>query len=83
MGKLCEACGVGAYQELEGILVTGVRYNLERDREVMGEHPHLVDKLGSDEPPSSPSGLNERVCVCVCACICVCVPAWCVCACMH
>ena len=71
VGKLCEACGVSAYLELEGILVTGVRYNLERDKEVVGEHPQLVDKLGTDGRPSSPSALNERVSVCVCVCVCV------------
>ena len=54
------------YKELEGILISGVRYNLDRDQEAVKEHPDLLDKLGSDERSSSPSVLNERVCVYVC-----------------
>ena len=66
VGKLCQHSGASVYKELEGILISGVRYNLERDQDTVKEHPDLLGKLGSDGRSFSPSVLNERVCICVC-----------------
>ncbi len=57
IGKLCEVCGVSVYRELEGILVTGVRVNLDRDREVVNEQQ--TEMVGGDGLPSSPSAFTE------------------------
>ncbi len=46
-------CGVGVYRELEGILLTGVRVNLDRDKETAEEE--LTQKMvGGEDRASSP-----------------------------
>ncbi|XP_064405972.1 uncharacterized protein LOC135351009 [Halichondria panicea] len=57
IGKLCEVCGVSVYRELEGILVTGVRVNLDRDREVVNEQQ--TEMVGGDGRLSSPPAFTE------------------------
>ncbi len=57
IGKLCVVCGVDVYRELEGMLVTGVRVNLDRDREVFDEQQ--VEMVSGDGRPSSPSAFIE------------------------
>ncbi len=48
---------MSVYRELEGILVTGVRVNLDRDREVVNEQQ--TEMVGGDGRLSFPSAFTE------------------------
>ncbi len=51
-------CGVGVYRELEGILLTGVRVNLDRDKETA--EVELTQKMvGGEDRASSPLAFKE------------------------
>ena len=59
LGHLCSANGPEVYRELEPMLISGIKDNLERDQDLITEHPQLMEKLSSRQSPD-PSEI-ERV----------------------
>ena len=45
LGDLCRKCGPEVYGELEPVLMSGIDDNLERDKNLITEHPQVVTKL--------------------------------------
>ena len=60
LGHLCSANGPDLYRELEPVLMSGIKDNLERDQDLITEHPQLMEKLSGRQSPD-PSEI-ERVC---------------------
>ena len=59
LGNLCHECGPEIYRELEPVLLGGIKDNLERDQDLVIEHPQLVEKLSARQLPDVTE--NERV----------------------
>jgi hypothetical protein len=60
LGHLCSTNGPDVYSELEPMLISGIKDNLERDQDLITEHPQLMEKLSGRQSPD-PAEI-ERVC---------------------
>lgn len=56
---LCRHCGPEVYIELQPVLTSGIKDNLERDQDLITEHPQLMEKLTGRQSPDPVE--NERV----------------------
>ena len=53
LGNLCMECGPETFRELEPILLSGIKDNLERDQDLVTDHPQLVEKLSGRQSPDA------------------------------
>ena len=59
LGHLCRHYGPDIYRELEPVLMSGIKDNLERDQDLITEQPQLLEKLSGRQSPDITE--NERV----------------------
>ena len=59
LGHLCFECGPEIFRELEPVLLSGIKDNLERDQDLITDHLQLVEKLSGRQLPDATE--HERV----------------------